>query len=61
MHPEKTIHIAVISDEGYAIPTITMLTSARYNKSPERSYIIHVLGKLAEVVSQHMDDIAPLR
>lgn len=44
MHQKSTIHIAVISDEGYAIPTITMLTSARYNKSPERSYIIHVLG-----------------
>lgn len=52
MHPEKTIHIAVISDEGYAIPTITMLTSARYNKSPERSYIIHVLGNNLSEFSQ---------
>lgn len=43
MQQDNTIHVAVISDEGYAIPTITMLTSARYNKSPERSYIIHVL------------------
>ena len=44
MQQDNTVHIAVVSDEGYAIPTITMLTSARYNKSPERSYIIHVLG-----------------
>ena len=41
---DNTLPIAVITDEGYVIPTITMLTSTRYNKSPERSYIIHVLG-----------------
>lgn len=52
MHQKSTIHIAVISDEGYAIPTITMLTSARYNKSPERSYIIHVLGNNLSEFSQ---------
>ena len=44
MGNDNTLHIAVITDEGYVIPTITMLTSTRYNKSPERSYIIHVLG-----------------
>ena len=52
MSNDNTVHIAVISDEGYAIPTITMLTSARYNKSPERSYIIHVLGNNLSEFSQ---------
>lgn len=37
MGNDNTLHIAVITDEGYVIPTITMLTSTRYNKSPERS------------------------
>ena len=50
--------LAVVSDEGYAIPTITMLTSARYNKSPERSYIIHVLGNnLSEFAKRKLGEL----
>lgn len=29
MYNDNTLHIAVITDEGYVIPTITMLTSTR--------------------------------
>ena len=40
----NTIHIAVICDEGYVIPSITMLTSAYHNKKNGHNYAIHVLG-----------------
>lgn len=39
-----TIHLAVVCDEGYVIPTITMLTSVLHNRKKGQSYAIHVLG-----------------
>ncbi len=37
------IHICVISDDGYAVPTAVMLTSAKIHKSSQSRYCIHVL------------------
>lgn len=43
-HIKKDFHICVISDEGYAVPTTTMLTSALYNKNKNSNYIVHCLN-----------------
>lgn len=37
----SNVHIAVISDDGFMIPSIVMLTSAKKNKLPESRYVIH--------------------
>lgn len=46
------IHIAVISDEGYVIPTITMLTSVFHNKKKGQNHVIHVLGNNLSLFAQ---------
>ena len=37
------IHLAVISDDGYAVPTAVMLTSAKHNKKATNQYVVHCL------------------
>lgn len=37
------IHVCVISDDEYAVPTTVMLTSAKIHKSIQTKYCIHVL------------------
>lgn len=38
------VHLAVITDDGYVVPTVTMLTSVRSHKNPNRPYCVHVFG-----------------
>lgn len=38
------IHIAVISDEGYAYPTTVMLASVKHNKKKESKYCVHCIS-----------------
>lgn len=35
------VEIAVISDDGFIVPSVVMLTSAKFNKSPSSKYRIH--------------------
>ena len=44
MNHSQTVHIAVISDEGYAYPTTVMLASAKHNKKKESKYCIHCIS-----------------
>lgn len=48
----NAIHIAVICDEGYAIPSITMLTSVFHNRKKGLRHVIHVLGNNLSLFSR---------
>lgn len=38
------VELCVISDEGYAVPTAVMLTSAKQNKHPDSRYRVHFVS-----------------
>lgn len=40
---KQPVHICVISDNGYAIPTIVMLTSLKHNKKEDTHYVVHYI------------------
>lgn len=42
-HPMDIIHLCIITDEGYAVPSTVMLTSAKLHKKKESLYIVHCL------------------
>lgn len=44
MKEKDIVHICVIADSGYAVPTAVMLTSAKVNKHIESKYVIHYLS-----------------
>lgn len=44
MVPCPSLHICVIADNNYALPTAVMLQSMKQCKSEESSYVIHVLS-----------------
>lgn len=44
MKEKEEVHICVIADSGYAVPTAVMLTSAKINKHIESKYVIHYLS-----------------
>lgn len=50
---QDTIHIAVISDEGYAYPTTVMLASAKYNKKKDSLYCVHCISNGMSLFSQN--------
>lgn len=37
----EALHICVIIDDAFAVPSITMLNSVKVNKRPESSYVVH--------------------
>lgn len=40
---KQPVHVCVITDNGYAIPTIVMLTSMKHNKKSDTHYVVHVI------------------
>lgn len=55
---KKVVHLCVILDDDYSIPTAVMLTSAKANKHVDSRYIVHIVE--TNVISYNLNKLKSL-